>query len=92
MPSSEGHVHWCGLAQEEVTYLEQPLTITANEMPGDPIGTLRVKRSDHEGEGLVLPNSTANTAVWDTVPGTVPALEARQDGHCPSDHIRLRLA
>ena len=92
MPADEGHVHWSGALTEEQSTLDQSLTFSAVQEPGDPIGTLRLSATGYVGPGLVLPNSTAQSPAWSTIPGTSPALEARQDGYYPVDYTRVRVA
>lgn len=92
MPSDEGHVHWTGSPADEVSYLEQSLTITAEvsnmtTVKSDPIGTLRIKAAGFGPQGLALPSDG-----WQPIPGTSPVLEARVDGHYPMGYIRIRLA
>jgi len=91
MASNEGHVHWEGADDEEVTYLGQSLQITANN-EGDPEGSLRIRLTGSNLTGLYLPNSTLQSPQWDTIPGTNPTLQARQDGHYPPMNIRVRQA
>ena len=92
MPADEGHIHWSGALIEEQSTLGQSLTFSAVQEEGDPIGTLRLAATGYVGPGLVLPNSTAQDPTWSTIPGTSPALEARQDGYYPADYTRVRVA
>jgi hypothetical protein len=92
MPSNEGHIHWDGSADSTVNYLGQELRLTseisnATAMNADPDGTIRVKADGSVSLGLALPSDS-----WQPVPGTVPLLEARSDGHYPVGYIRVRQA
>ena len=90
MPSNEGHIHWLGGDDEELSYLEQQLRITADGS-GDPEGSLRIRAFNSTLLGLYLPNSTLQEPRWDAIPDTNPVLEARQDGY-HTGHIRIRQA
>jgi hypothetical protein len=91
MPSNEGHIHWGGAADEnDIQYLGQTLQIIFG--PLEEIDTLQIRKAGSQGSFLALPNSIASSPTWETVPGTSPTLEARQDGHYPSDYIRIRQA
>jgi hypothetical protein len=92
MASNEGYVQWTGVTADEVTYLGQPLTISAELEPGDPIGTLRIKHAAHIGLGVELPNSTNASPVWTAIPGTLPELQVRQDGNYPIGLMQIRSA
>lgn len=92
MASNEGHIHWSGGNDETVTYLGQELRMQLNENPEDPIGALHIHAEGFNGTALFLPNSNASAPAWTAVPGTAPVLEVRQDGHYPSDYIRIRQA
>jgi hypothetical protein len=93
MPSNEGHIHWPGGPSDEVTYLNQSLTIAAvvsnmaTIVNADPIGTLRIKLTGSSLTGLALP-----TDGWQAIPDTSPVLEARVDGYYPEGYIRIRQA
>jgi len=86
------HIHWPGPVGATVNAFGQDLTITVDEVPGDPIGTLRIKESSYVGTGLILPNSTNAAPVTDPIPGTNPTLMARQDGSWPSNYIQVEPA
>lgn len=90
MPSNEGHVHWLGATEEEVTYLGQSLRITLDDQGGFE-GALLIRATNGTGDGLFLPNSTLQSPHWDPIPGTNPVLEARHDGY-HNGHIRIRQA
>lgn len=92
MASNESHIHWSGSSDETVNYLGQELRMQINENANDPIGALHIHADGFVGEPLFLPNSTASSPVWSTVPGTTPVLQARQDGHYPMGYIRIRQA
>lgn len=92
MPSNEGHVHWSGLAEETISFLDQQLQLTSeisniSTVKLDPAGTIRIRLAGSGLTGLSLP-----TDGWQAVPGTNPVLEVRADGHYPIGYIRLRLA
>jgi hypothetical protein len=86
------HIHWPGPVGATVNAFGQDLTITVDEVPGDPIGTLRIKEASFVGAGLILPNSTNTSPVTDPIPGTNPTLVVRQDGSWPSDYIQVEPA
>lgn len=91
MPSLEGHIHWSGSLDETVVYLDQSIQITQN--PADAIaGGLSIRQSGSGQAPLSLPNSSNASPRWDNIPGTNPALQARQDGHYPTSYIRIRQA
>lgn len=92
MASNEGHIHWDGSPDSEITYLNQSLTILSeisnmSTVTVDPRGTLRIKATGFGSQGLALPSSD-----WQPVPGTAPTLEVRMDGHYPKGYIRIRQA
>jgi hypothetical protein len=86
------HIHWAGPVDTTVNAFGQDLTITVDEVPGDPIGTLRIKEASFVGTGLVLPNSTKGSPTTNPIPGTNPVLVVRQDGSWPSDYIQVEPA
>lgn len=86
------HIHWPGAVDSTVSYFGQNLSITVDEVVGDPIGTLRIKAASFVGTGVVLPNSTKTSVTWTAVPGTNPVLEVRQDGYFDPDYIEIRQA
>lgn len=91
MPSNEGHIHWSGAASDPDTqYASQALELIYADLGG--VDTLQIRKAGSAGSYLALPNSSAGSPVWDTIPGTSPTLEARQDGHYPVDYIRIRVA
>ena len=85
MPSNEGHIHWPGGPDEEVTYLNQSLQITAevsnmaNTPKSDPIGSLRIRLTGYGSAGLLIPTEgwrrfPAPTRRWRHVPmATIPS-------------------
>lgn len=92
MPSNEGHIHWAGLADDTVSFLDQELQMTsevsnAEMVRDDPIGTIRIRAARSVLTGLAIP-----TDGWEAIPGTDPILQARADGHYMIGFIRLRLA
>lgn len=92
MASNEGHIHWSGLSDETVSYLNQELRLTSERsnmatVKTDPIGTIRIRLDGHTGEGLALPCDG-----WQPIPGTSPIMEARADGHYPTGYVRIRQA
>lgn len=90
MASNEGHIHWSGSSDETVNYLGQELQLTSEVSNAitarvDPIGTIRIRLSGSVEAGLALPSEG-----WGAIPGTLPTLEARADGHYPTGYIRIR--
>lgn len=82
------HIHWSGIATDVIPFGTQNLTVGFSDKPEDPIGTVVIR-----GTGtatLTLPNSTNAVPVWSNIPGTTPALQARQDGHFPNTLILIR--
>lgn len=92
MPSSEGHIHWGGVSGEVVEYLGQSIKLDIDSDPEDPTGALHIYAVGFGATPLFLPNSTNSVPTWSDIPGTSPTLQARQDGHYPSDYIRIRQA
>lgn len=92
MATNEGHIHWGGVSGETVTYLGQSLQFAIDASASMPIGNAAIRAEGFAGTGLSLPNSTNSQPKWDAVPGTSPVLEVRQDGHYPTDYIRIRQA
>lgn len=86
------HIHWAGPGDTTVNYYGQDLMITANEVPGDPIGTLRIKATSFIGTGVALPNSTEDAPVVTAIPGTSPTLNVRVDGSWPIGYIQVEPA
>jgi hypothetical protein len=92
MAVNETYLHWSA-SGEVVTAYGQDMLVTIDELPEDPIGTIRIKAATHVPTGLVLPNSLdSSSPTWDTIPGTSPALEVRQDGYWPMDLIKVRFS
>lgn len=95
MASNEGHIHWSGLGDETVNFLEQELQLTSEvsnmadavTVKLDLIGAIRIRAAGSTQAGLALP-----TDGWQSIPGTEPELEARADGNYMIGYIRLRLA
>jgi hypothetical protein len=92
MASNEGHIHWSGLGDETVNFLEQELQLTSEvsnvtTVKADPVGAVRIRAQGSSQAGLALP-----TEGWEVIPGTNPVLEARADGNYMIGYIRLRLA
>lgn len=94
MASNEGHVHWSGVADETISYLDQDLQLTSNasnikplavNTGDDPIGTVRIRALGSVETGLALPSDG-----WEPIPGTVPVLEARVDANYAIGYIRIR--
>lgn len=93
MASNEGHIHWSGTDSETVVYLGQSLEVTTELMTVDqPAGALHIHAEGFGGAPLYLPNSSSAEPLWSPIPGTSPVLEARQDGHYPTNYIRIRQA
>jgi len=97
MASNEGHVHWSGVADETIAYLDQELQLTSNVSNvnnvallavgtgDDPIGLIRIRAVGSVETGLALP-----TDGWEPIPGTSPVLEARVDANYAIGYIRIR--
>lgn len=92
MPLNEQFIHWGGSMTEVVSVFNQDVQIDLNTEPSEPLGGLHIHAVGWPGTPLYLPNSTASVPVWDTVPGTSPVLQVRQDGNNPVDMIRVRQA
>lgn len=92
MPINEVFAHWGGADTEVITVFNQDIQIDLNMDPGEPLDGLHVHAVGFAGTPLYLPNSTNTTPQWDTIPGTSPALQARQDGHWPRDLVKVRQA
>lgn len=92
MPINEVFAHWGGANTEVVAVFNQDIQIDRNTEPSEPRGGLHIHAVGWPGTPLYLPNSTASAPVWDTIPGTSPSLQVRQDGNNPVDTIRVRQA
>lgn len=93
MATNECHIHWGGAGSETVTFLGQNIVIMTDVMTVDqPRGALHIHAEGFVGTPLFLPNSMISSPQWNTIPGTNPALEVRQDGHYPTGYIRVRFA
>lgn len=86
------HIHWAGPGDTTVNYYGQDLTITVDEVPGDPIGTLRIKAAGFVGTGVTLPNSTKASPTVTAIPGTSPVLNVRADGSWPIGYVQVEPA
>lgn len=92
MPSNEGHIHWTGLPDDVISFLDQDLQLTsevsnAATVKSDPIGAIRIRAAGSAQAGLFIP-----TEGWQDIPGTDPVLQARADGHYMIGFIRIRQA
>lgn len=92
MPLNEQFVHWGGSMTEVISVFNQDIQIDLNTGESEPRGGLHIHAVGWPGTPLYLPNSGPTTAVWDTIPGTSPVLQVRQDGNNPVDMIRVRQA
>lgn len=92
MPINELFAHWGGANTEVVTVFNQNIQVDLNMDVGEPVGGLHIHAVGWAGTPLYLPNSTNTTPQWDTIPGTSPVLQVRQDGHWPTDLIKIRQA
>lgn len=90
MPINEVFAHWGGANTEVITVFGQDIQIDLNMEPGEPQGGLHIHAPGWPGTPLYLPNSMHSAPTWDTIPGTNPVLEVRQDGHWPRDLVKIR--
>lgn len=92
MPTNEQFVRWGGAMSEVTTMFNQDIQVDLNTEPSEPNGGLHIHAVGWVGTPLYLPNSMNSEPVWQDIPGTSPALQVRQDGHWPTDMIKVRQA
>lgn len=92
MPINEQFVRWGGAMSEAISVFDQDIQVDLNTDPGEPLGGLHIHAVGWGGTPVYLPNSTNSSPVWDAIPGTDPVLQVRQDGHYPTDMIKIRQA
>ena len=90
MPVNEQFVRWTGALSDVVTVFNQDIRIDMNMEANEPLGGLHIHAAAFAGTPVYLPNSTNASPAWDTIPGTNPVLQVRQDGHYPTDLIKIR--
>lgn len=88
----EAYLQWTGAPSETFTVFGQDIQIRTGVDANDPIGTLYLNVAGFVGSPVTMPNSTSTSPTWTTIPGTVPTVEARQDGHFPIGLIQVRTA
>lgn len=87
----EKFVHWTGSLSDSFTAFGQDIQVDLNMDIGEPNGGLHIHAVGWPGTPVYLPNSSSTSPTWDNIPGTVPALQVRQDGFYPQALIRIRL-
>lgn len=92
MPINELFAHWGGALSEVITVFGQDIQIDMNTDPADPLEGLHIHAVGWAGTPVFLPNSTNSSPAWDTIPGTNPALQVRQDGHFARELVKIRQA